>query len=123
MEVKSTKEEQRENRIKYEKNKGYKLCDNGYIIYNSNENYFKLFGCSNQFIKAQVYFRKFGGEYKVKFLCKKCYKKFKKSLSYEFCEILDEQFYKKPVKLSMFRFDYKNAYEYDKYGGFYYEFI
>ncbi|PQP79382.1 hypothetical protein C6B38_01450 [Spiroplasma sp. ChiS] len=111
MEVKSIKEEQREDRIKYEKNKGYKLCDNGYIIYNSNEHYFKLFGCYNKFIKAKVYFRKFGGEYRISFLCKKCYKKFKKFLSYEFCELLDEECYKKPVEFSVFSFDYENEYD------------
>ncbi|MFJ1522574.1 hypothetical protein [Spiroplasma sp. ald] len=114
MEVKSIEEEQRENRIKYEKNKGYKLCDNGYIIYNLNENYFKLFGCSNKFIKAKVYFRNFAGEYKIVFLCKKCYKKCKKFLSYQFLEILDEECYKKPMEFSMFSFDYENEYKYDR---------
>ncbi|WP_342255919.1 hypothetical protein [Spiroplasma endosymbiont of Poecilobothrus nobilitatus] len=120
MEVKLIEEVEKENRIQYEKNKGYKLCDNGYIFHNSIKHYFKVVGCYNEFIKAKVYFRKFGGEYKINFLCKKCYKKFKKIPSYVF-EILDEECYRKSVKISMFCFDYENEYKYDR--GFYNEFI
>ncbi|UZQ30194.1 MAG: hypothetical protein OHM56_01215 [Spiroplasma phoeniceum] len=55
MEVKLIEELYKENRINYEKNKGYKLCDNGYIFHHPIKNYLKIVGCSSNFIKSKFF--------------------------------------------------------------------
>nr|CAK99740.1 hypothetical protein SPICI19_090 [Spiroplasma citri] len=109
MEVKLIEELYKENRIKYEKNKGYKLCDNGYIFH-SIKNYLKVVGCFNNFRKSKVSYISFSCKNKIKFLCKKFYKSFKKESNYVL-SIYDEQSYKKPIQINIKDFNYEIEYQ------------
>ncbi len=110
MEVKLIEELYKENIIKYEKNKGYNLCDNGYIFYHPIKNYLKVVGCYNNFIKSKVSYISFSCKNKIKFLCKKCYKSFKKESNYVL-SIYDEQSYKKPIQINIKDFNYEIEYK------------
>lgn len=110
MEVKLIEEVYRENIIQYEKNKGYKLCDNGYIFYHPIKHYLKVVGCSNEFIKSKVSYIFFSCKNKIKFLCKKCYKNLKKE-SNCILSIYDEQSYKKPIQINIKDFNYEIEYQ------------